>query len=94
RSARAVALGGEIAWVGALAGAASAPNLWPLWTANATLRSIAAGSCAQLAAMARAFDALRLRPVIDRVFPFAEAPTAFAHYAAGGTLGKTVIAVT
>ena len=31
--------------------------------------------------MNRAVDAHAMRPVIDRVFPFAEAKSAFAHYA-------------
>ncbi len=33
----------------------------------------------------------RLRPVIDRVFPFDEVPEAFAHCASGGGFGKVVI---
>lgn len=93
RSARSVAVGGEIAWVGGLARSATAPDLWPLWMASATLRSIAAGSCAQLAAMVEAVALHRLRPVIGRVFPFAEAPAAFAHHASGECFGKVVIAV-
>jgi NADPH:quinone reductase-like Zn-dependent oxidoreductase len=32
-----------------------------------------------------------MRPVIDRVFPFAEAKSAFAHYASGKVFGKIVI---
>ncbi|ABC83293.1 zinc-dependent alcohol dehydrogenase family protein [Anaeromyxobacter dehalogenans] len=93
RSARAVALGGEIAWVGALARAASPPDLTPLWMAAATLRCIAAGSTAQLAAMTRAVAAHRIRPVIAQVFPFAEALAAFACYAAGAALGKILVRV-
>jgi NADPH:quinone reductase-like Zn-dependent oxidoreductase len=34
----------------------------------------------------------RLRPRVGRVFDIAEAPAAFAHAMAGGTLGKIVIA--
>ncbi|MGH9362580.1 MAG: zinc-binding dehydrogenase, partial [Thermoanaerobaculia bacterium] len=33
----------------------------------------------------------RLRPVIDRVFPFAQAPEAFAALARGGVLGKIML---
>ena len=34
-----------------------------------------------------------LRPVVDRVFPFEQAPAAFAHLASGAHFGKVVVAV-
>jgi NADPH:quinone reductase-like Zn-dependent oxidoreductase len=33
----------------------------------------------------------RIRPVLDRVFPFDDAPAAFRHYLGGTALGKVVI---
>lgn len=33
----------------------------------------------------------RLRPVIDRAFPFDEAPKAFSHFEKGPRFGKVVI---
>jgi len=38
-------------------------------------------------------DSGRLRPVIDRVVPFADAPQALAHVERGGGPGKTVLSV-
>jgi NADPH:quinone reductase-like Zn-dependent oxidoreductase len=35
----------------------------------------------------------RIRPVLDRVFPFDDAPEAFRHYLGGSALGKVVITV-
>ena len=35
----------------------------------------------------------RLRPAVDRVFPFAEAPEAFRHLAAGRHFGKVAIRI-
>jgi NADPH:quinone reductase-like Zn-dependent oxidoreductase len=32
-----------------------------------------------------------IRPVLDRVFPFDDAPEAFRHYLGGTALGKVVI---
>ena len=52
---------------------------------------VAVGSRAQFAGMKRVMTARQLRPVIDRVFPFAAAPAAFRHVRAGGHLGTTVI---
>ncbi|MBB3733124.1 zinc-binding dehydrogenase [Nonomuraea dietziae] len=37
--------------------------------------------------------ARRLRPVIDRVFAFDDAPAAYRHHASGEAFGKVVIAV-
>ena len=35
----------------------------------------------------------QLKPVIDRVFPFAEAPAAYRHQESGAHFGKVVITV-
>jgi NADPH:quinone reductase-like Zn-dependent oxidoreductase len=93
QSFQSVAVGGEIAWVGWLAGGSSAVDLTAFASSVGTLRRVAVGSRAQFLAMNRAIDLHQLRPVIERVFPFEEAPAAFAHYAAGGGVGKVVIAV-
>ncbi|WP_225448543.1 zinc-binding dehydrogenase [Streptacidiphilus sp. P02-A3a] len=34
-----------------------------------------------------------MHPVVDRVFPFAQAADAFRYYASGQALGKVVITV-
>ncbi|GGQ62397.1 zinc-binding dehydrogenase [Streptomyces althioticus] len=41
--------------------------------------------------MNRVFTTHQLHPVIDRVFPFEEAPDAAAHLASGAHFGKVVI---
>lgn len=41
--------------------------------------------------MNRAIALQQLRPVIDRVFPFAEAREAYRHFEACGHFGKLVI---
>ncbi|WP_034091416.1 zinc-dependent alcohol dehydrogenase family protein [Streptacidiphilus albus] len=93
RSLKAVALDGEVAFVGHWLAReqARAVPLDVLFGSVARLRCVAVGSRAQFTAMNRAVTAHRLRPVVDRVFPFAEAPAAFRHVRAGGHLGTTVI---
>jgi NADPH:quinone reductase-like Zn-dependent oxidoreductase len=43
--------------------------------------------------MNRAITAHRLKPVIDRVFPFKEAAAAYRHYESGSPFGKVIIAI-
>jgi NADPH:quinone reductase-like Zn-dependent oxidoreductase len=58
----------------------------------ATILRIFVGSRTSLEAMAKAVVAQRLRPIIDRVFPFAEARRAYEYFAGGDVFGKVVIA--
>jgi hypothetical protein len=58
-----------------------------------TGRGITLGSIsADFEAMNRAIALHRLRPVIDRTFPFAEANAAYRHFEGRGRFGKVVIA--
>ncbi|WP_242342908.1 zinc-dependent alcohol dehydrogenase family protein [Anaeromyxobacter terrae] len=93
QSLRATAVGGEIAWVGSLAQGAPPVDVTALFNAAASLRSIAAGSRAQLVAVTRAIAVHRARPILDRVFAFEEVPAAFSYYVAGRAFGKVVIRV-
>ena len=47
----------------------------------------------QLVELAALVDGGDLRPVIDSVFPLAEAPAAFAHSMSPGKSGKVVLSV-
>lgn len=57
----------------------------------ATISRLFVGSRSNLEAMLRAVSQHRLKPVIDRVFPFAEAPEAYRHFRQGDVFGKVVI---
>jgi NADPH:quinone reductase-like Zn-dependent oxidoreductase len=59
----------------------------------ATVRRVALGSRAQFITMARAGSVNRMRPVVDRIFSFEPAPSAFAYYAGQKNFGKVVIRV-
>jgi NADPH:quinone reductase-like Zn-dependent oxidoreductase len=56
-----------------------------------TLGAISVGSRAASEAMNRAIALHRLRPIIDRVFPFAEAQEAYRHFESRAHFGKVVI---
>ncbi len=57
------------------------------------LRRISVGSRASFESMNRAVAHHRLRPAIDRVFDFAEAPAAFRYFSERGQFGKVVIEI-
>jgi NADPH:quinone reductase-like Zn-dependent oxidoreductase len=56
-----------------------------------TVGSISVGSRADFEAMNRAIALHRLRPVIDRTFPFTEAKAAYWHFESRRHFGKVVI---
>ncbi|SRR5579884_1995774 len=93
QSLRAVARGGEIAFVGLLGDGEQSAAIDPrtLWLSGATVRPLAVGNRAHFTAMARAIAAHRLEPVIDRVFDFDEAPAAYSYFQDARPLGKVVI---
>jgi NADPH:quinone reductase-like Zn-dependent oxidoreductase len=92
KSMAAVRPGGTISIIGSLAGTGQI-NPRMINRKAITLRGIHVGSRDMFAAMNRAIAETRLRPVIDRVFPFADAKAAFAYQESGGHFGKIVIAV-
>jgi NADPH:quinone reductase-like Zn-dependent oxidoreductase len=91
QSLEAVAYGGEISLVGSLAESNAGVDFMSLFMSQATLRCISVGSRTDVEAMHRAVDAHAMHPVIDSVFPFAEAKAAWAHYAGRDVFGKVVI---
>ncbi|MCK2215014.1 NAD(P)-dependent alcohol dehydrogenase [Actinomadura sp. ATCC 31491] len=93
RALRALAMSGEVALVGFLGAEPPALDPRALFGAAARVRAVAAGSLAHFAAMNRAIEAGRMRPVLDRVFPFEEAVGAFRYYADERPFGKVVITV-
>jgi len=95
QSIAAAAPNARIVIIGALAGAAneSLPNYGTIIGKNLTLRGIAEGSRAMLAALVRAVAANRIEPVIDRVFTFDEARAAYEYLKTGSHVGKVMIRI-
>jgi NADPH:quinone reductase-like Zn-dependent oxidoreductase len=92
KSLRAVRYGGDIALIGVLSG----PGAFnPILTVmkGVTVHGIFVGSRDDFETLNRDLHTHQIHPVIDRVFPFAEARAAFDHLAAGGHVGKVVIAL-
>jgi len=91
RSVRAVRIGGQISLIGVLAGNATEVNLAPILMQNIRIQGVIVGSRETFEHLLRAVGHHQLRPVVDRVFPFAEARAAFDHMAGQGHFGKVVV---
>lgn len=94
KSLASVAAGGHIAQIGVLTGFdAPQTTLFPLVGKNATMSGIYVGSREDFEQFVRFLDATRIKPVIDRVFDFAEAPAAYQHMESAAHFGKVVITI-
>jgi NADPH:quinone reductase-like Zn-dependent oxidoreductase len=91
RSFLAARLGGRIAVIGLLTGPSQVDPM-PILRRNLRVQGLYVGNRQMFEAMNRALAAGGLRPVIDRVFPFAEAKEAYRHLKSQNHFGKIVIA--
>lgn len=91
QSLQAVRIGGQISLIGMLAGTRTELDVLPILMQNVRIQGILVGSRDGFEAMNRALDQHQLRPVVDRVFAFADAPRAFAYLAQGRHVGKIAI---
>jgi NADPH:quinone reductase-like Zn-dependent oxidoreductase len=94
RSLAAARVGGRVAVVGGLGGGfAESLDGAALMGGAKRLAGVLVGSRAMAEALVRFTESHALRPVVDRVFPFARARDAYEYLATGRHLGKVVVAV-
>ncbi len=95
QSLRAARVGGVIAQIGVLSGGAIEEplNLGPVLHKQLRIQGIYVGSRAMFEQMNAAITKARLHPVIDHIFPLAQAREAFLHMQSGSHFGKIVIRV-
>lgn len=91
QSIDAVGFGGEIALIGVLSMQGDA-NPMALMVKGAGIRGIFVGNAAMARELSAFTDQHALKPVIDRVFDFADARAAYAYQASAALFGKVVIA--
>ncbi len=92
RSVEAARIGGQVHLIGILTGGGEI-NPTPVLRRNLLLRGIYVGSRQMFEDMNRMITLHGLRPVIDRVFPFAEAKDAYRYQTSQAHLGKGVIRI-
>ena len=91
QSIEAAAFHARIALIGMLGGIGIENDPLALIWKNVHLKGVLVGSRRALEEMTRAIARNGLKPVIDRRFPFAEAPAAYRYLASGAHFGKIVI---
>jgi NADPH:quinone reductase-like Zn-dependent oxidoreductase len=91
RSVQSLARGGKVCLIGFVAGRDGDTSPFPLMYKAGNLHGIFVGDREMFEEMNRAIVVNRVKPVIDRVFPFEEAKQAYVHHASGQFIGKVVI---
>jgi NADPH:quinone reductase-like Zn-dependent oxidoreductase len=91
QSIKATAISGQVSIIGGFPVNVSKIDFYTFFSGLVTLRPIVGGSRAHFLAMNRAITQGRLKPVVDRVFPFEEAKAAYRYYEEARHFGKVII---
>jgi NADPH:quinone reductase-like Zn-dependent oxidoreductase len=91
RTLRATRYGGRISQIGVLSGIAGDVQIGPILHKTLQINGIYVGSHAMFADLNRVLAQHRIEPVIDRVFDFAETPSAFRYFQEGRHFGKVCV---
>jgi NADPH:quinone reductase-like Zn-dependent oxidoreductase len=93
RSFGAIRAGGAITMIGGLSGGATELNPGLIFSRRVNVRGISVGSTQMFMAMNRAIEVNAIKPVVDKIFAFADTQAAYRHMASGAHFGKIVIRV-
>jgi NADPH:quinone reductase-like Zn-dependent oxidoreductase len=88
---RCIRPGGTLSMIGVLSGGQLAAQLGLVVTRQVRLQGITVGHRDAFEALMRALELHRLKPVVDRVFPFDELKAALAYIKSGAHFGKICI---
>lgn len=91
QSIRAVAVGGHIALIGVLTGREGTVPTSELMRKQARLQGLVVGSRQDQQDYVAALEAMKVRPVIDRLLPFEHLPDAFRYQQNGEHFGKICV---
>ncbi len=83
--------GGHMSLLGILAGTQGPINTYAIFHKNIRIRGVYVGSVAMFERLVRVLEHSNIDPIIDRVFSFEEARSAYDHLASGAHFGKVVI---
>jgi NADPH:quinone reductase-like Zn-dependent oxidoreductase len=90
-SLKSLRIGGHISIIGVLSGFSEKVSIGHILGGNARVQGITVGSRESFEQMCRAIDLHKIKPVVDKVFPFAAAQDALGYMAGQQHFGKIVI---
>jgi NADPH:quinone reductase-like Zn-dependent oxidoreductase len=93
KSFKAVAPEGQIALIGVVAGSKGDTNPLTMMMKGANLQGIYVGTTKMFEDMVRAINQSKIKPAIDRTFPFDQTREAYLQLPTGNHLGKLVITI-
>src|SRR5262245_59381383 len=93
QSFKATRVGGTVSLIGVLTGFAGKVDPYPVLMKGLRLQGVYVGSREMFEAMNKAMAIQKTKPVIDRVFPFAETREALKYIESAAHFGKIVITV-
>jgi NADPH:quinone reductase-like Zn-dependent oxidoreductase len=93
QSVKALRFGGTMSILGTLTGTQGPIDTYSVLHKSIRVHGVYVGSVAMFEDLVRALEASKIEPIIDKVFPFAEARAAYEHLASGTHFGKVVIRV-
>jgi NADPH:quinone reductase-like Zn-dependent oxidoreductase len=91
KSLQAVRIGGRVSLIGVLTGTGSQIDPMPILFKSLTVQGIYVGSREMFEAMNQALTQHQIKPIIDKIFLFAEAPAAYHYLKSAAHFGKVVI---
>ena len=91
KSLRAVRIGGQLSLIGVLTGGSGEISTAAILMKNVRVQGINVGSREMFEAMNRAITLHKLRPIVDRMFPFEEVPQALRYMESGAHFGKICV---
>ncbi|MFN6517705.1 MAG: zinc-dependent alcohol dehydrogenase family protein [Nostoc sp. CreGUA01] len=91
KSLQAVRIGGRVSLIGVLSGRGSEIDPMPILFKSLTVQGIYVGSREMFEVMNQTIQQHQIKPIIDRVFPFAEAREAYHYLKSAAHFGKIVI---
>jgi NADPH:quinone reductase-like Zn-dependent oxidoreductase len=93
QSVAALRPGGTMSLLGVLTGIKGEVNTYGIFHKGLNVRGIYVGSRAMFERLNRALPTTALRPIVDRVFAFTEARSAYEYLASGSHFGKVFVRV-
>lgn len=93
RSLNVIKTGGTVSLIGVLSGLGNAINPDVVLFKSVRLQGVAIGSVRMFEKMNAQMEKRQIKPVIDKVYPFAQAGEAYARLESAAHFGKIVIAV-